>query len=277
VPGGDTIALGAPSSPDDTGGIGGLFASAEPAPGPPPPPGGPTAVFAAPQWQPAPDAVAAPQPDPRGGTTRKQVGLVVVAVLLVLAVVVGGGWFLLKGLHRSAGTSATATAPPSTPAATATLRSGAVQRVGGTGFTLEATRVDTSCADHAYDKVAGFFAATDCAGLSRALYSADAHGHAMVLAISKTRMRNAADARRLKALADTSGTGNVSDLLREGVRYAGGPTKLSGSEYASAVDGAVVTIVETAWVSPADKGTATQLDTEAEKGLSLAVDPVPGG
>jgi hypothetical protein len=93
----------------------------------------------------------------------------------------------------------------------------------------------------------------------------------MVLAVSHVRLPSAARAQALRALADTSGTGNVSDLLREGVRYPGGPQKLHSSEYASQQRGDEVTIVETSWVDAADAGTADQLDVQANSGLVLDV------
>jgi hypothetical protein len=80
-------------------------------------------------------------------------------------------------------------------------------------------------------------------------------------------MPDAANAQALRSLADTDGSGNVSDLLREGARYDGGPTKLSNAQYASAQQGTTVTIVETSWTGTA--GTASALDALASAALSL--------
>jgi hypothetical protein len=153
---------------------------------------------------------------------------------------------------------------------------GSTQTAGGQVFTLEALKVDPSCVGHAYGQVAGFLTQTPCTGLSRALYSTQVGGRPMVLAVSHTRMPDASTAAQLKTWADSSGTGNVSDLLREGMTWAGGPTRLgSASEYASALHGDVVTIVETAWVPPAS-GASDQLDGAAEAGLTLPVSPFAG-
>jgi hypothetical protein len=90
-------------------------------------------------------------------------------------------------------------------------------------------------------------------------------------------MPDASAATQLKTWADSSGTGNVSDLLREGMTWPGGPTRLgSASEYASTLQGDVVVIVEAAWVTPASGGTSDQLDTGAEDGVELPV-PAFGG
>jgi hypothetical protein len=76
-----------------------------------------------------------------------------------------------------------------------------------------------------------------------------------------------ANAQALRSLADTDGSGNVSDLLREGVGYDGGPAKLSGAQYASAQQGTAVTIVETSWTGTA--GASSALDALASSALSL--------
>jgi hypothetical protein len=289
----DTIAVGSAEPADDTDGIGGLFASAEPvhppAPDlPPVPPAGPrTAVLTAPPpWQGSPFAPvehasvppAPTRPGTRpGGTSRRRTALVVGAVLLVLVLVAVGGLLLLKGGLGGGSDTAGSTASGAQKSAATTLAAGHTQQVDGMTFTLQEARTDTTCDGHAYGQVTGFFQSTDCAGLSRALYSTQVDGHPMVVAISHIRMSDAASARSLQKLTDTTGTGNVSDLLREGVRYPGGPTALQNSEYSSDVQGAVVLIAETAWVIPSSAGDAQQLDTAAGSGLALDVPTVPGG
>jgi hypothetical protein len=166
-------------------------------------------------------------------------------------------------------TSATKSAAPS-------LAPGRTQTVDGQTFTLQQSQTDTTCVGHSYGQVAGFFATTtDCTGLSRALYSATVAGHRMVAAISHVRMPDAASAEALRKLTDASGTGNVSDLLREGVRYDGAPAALHNSEYASDSKGADVTIVETSWVDPSSAGSSVQLDSSATSGLALDLPAIP--
>jgi hypothetical protein len=192
----------------------------------------------------------------------------------VLAVVAVGGLLLLTGgLHRATPTAASTPGVPAGAAPKAALAIGSTHTADGQAFRLEALKVDTTCAGHAYGQVAGFFTGADCTGLSRALYSTTAGGHAVVVAVSRIRMPDAAVAAKLKQMADSSGTGNVSDLLREGITYSGGPAKLGASrEYASSLRGAVVTIVETDWASPA-AGSSDQLDTAAQAGTDLPVAP----
>ena len=259
----------------DTGGIGGLFAGAERAPagGPGQLPAAPHTAVLAGQWgPPAAPPPGAPASDQQTGRSGRRVLALVVAALVVLgAVAVGGIVLLTKGLHRSAPAASSTSAPRATAPQPAI---GSTQTVDGQTFTLQALKVDSSCVGHAYGQVAGLLATTPCTGLSRALYSTVVGGHEMVVAVSHTRMPSASAAAGLKSMADSSGTGNVSDLLREGMTWTGGPTRLgSASEYASKlVQRDVVAIVETAWVAPSSGGTADQLDTAAENGVDL---PVP--
>jgi hypothetical protein len=276
----DTIAVGSAESADDTDGIGGLFASAEPVhpPSPPLPPvpggGTHTAVMTAPpQWS-APPEVADPEP---AGPSRRRGILLAAAVVLVLVLDAIGALLILSAAgHGNRSASGSKVSGATRSAAPASLATGRTQAVDGVTFTLRASRVDTTCVGHSYGQVAGFFADSDCTGLSRALYSAEVGGHPMVAAISHVRMPDAARAQALRALTDTSGTGNVADLLREGVRYDGGPEKLVNSEYSSEQQGDEVTIVETSWVDQADAGSADRLDVEANSGLVLDLQPLPG-
>ena len=137
--------------------------------------------------------------------------------------------------------------------------------------------MDDTCAGHAYGDVATFFETTNCTGLSRALYSAQLDGGAVVVSVSRIQLPDTATARDLRALADRNGSGNINDLLREGVSYSGGPRELSNAEYASAVQGPTVTIVESSWVDPAAGGSAADVDRVAASGLVLEVPPFPAG
>lgn len=146
---------------------------------------------------------------------------------------------------------------------------GSVQEVGGVTFTAQAADLQDTCAGHAYGETAAWLQSADCTGLSRALYSAQVGGRDVVVSVARVRMPDTAAARDLRGLTDTNGSGNVNDLLREGVRYPGGPDQLRSAEYASAVSGPTVTIVESAWVDPTAGGTEAEVDKIATNGLSL--------
>lgn len=269
-------------SPTETGGIGGLSASAEPDSSPVAPsherPR--TAVFAA---QPAPAPAHAPAPflaahddgDDDGGGRRT--GLLICLALALVALLAVAGWLVLRD-PDDGGTAATGTPSGATDqVAEGGPQIGDVQDVEGVSFTVEAVQVDDTCVGHAYGETETFFATTNCTGLSRALYSAQIDGGAVVVSVARVRMPDTATARDLRALTDRNGSGNVNDLLREGVTYVGGPAELTSAEYASAVSGPAVTIVESAWVDPASGGSPADVDRMATSGLALQVPPFPGG
>ena len=209
-----------------------------------------------------------------GGSGRRALLMALVGVLVV-ALLGAGGYLLL----RNAGERGEPTAEASSTGAPASAgpEVGTVQVVDGKEYTLEAVDTQGSCIGHAYGDTADFFANHDCTGLSRALYSTEIGGESVAVSVSRVRLPDAATARNLRALTDANGSGNVSDLLREGVRYTGSPAELSHAEYASAVSGATVTIVESAWVDANAGGSSADVDQVADDGLALAVPAFPGG
>jgi hypothetical protein len=275
----DTVTVDGPAAPPPgDAGIGGLFAAGEPDVAPEPPR---TATL--PAQQPAPAAPAGPaaadpaqqhfwdrtaeHDDPgeeRPGRTRRI--LLAVAAVLVLALIGVGLAVVLADRGGDGGTAAPAEPSETVPSGPAV---GSVQQVTGVSYTVRAAEVDGTCVGNAYGDTAAFFETADCTGLSRALYSAQVGGREVVVSVARVRMPDTVAARELRGLTDTSGSGNVSDLLREGVTYPGGPTELSDAEYASAVSGPTVTIVESAWVNPSAGGTDAEVDQVATSGLSL--------
>jgi hypothetical protein len=304
----DTVAVDGPPSPPDDNGIGGLFADAEPvqpsmAPAEPsmrmvpPRTAAPPRTSVFPVTPPAAELpVASPPPaqqaarfsywtdesqagdvaddEESGGGSGKRALLMALLGLVAVAVLGVGGWLILGGgAGGDAGDSSSGTTAADPTAGGP--QQGAVQQVGSTSFTVQAVDVVDSCLGHAYGATADFFAENDCTGLSRALYSAEVGGESVIVSVSRVRLADAAAARSLRSLTDANGSGNVSDLLREGVRYTGSPAELSGAEYASAVSGSTVTIVESAWVDEDAEGSSADIDKVADDGLALAVPPFP--
>jgi hypothetical protein len=194
--------------------------------------------------------------------------MIIAAVVLVVVVTGIGVWALTGGSDDAgAGQPEAGTSAPARSTSAGGFAVGDTEVVNGTTFTLQAVEADSTCQGHAYDAVAGFFASSDCTALDRSLWSAEAGGQPAVVSLARVTMPDVANAQALRSLADTDGSGNVNDLLREGVRYEGGPTKLTRAQYASAQQGATVTIVESAWAGTA--GASSALDALASSALSL--------
>ncbi len=112
------------------------------------------------------------------------------------------------------------------------------------GETVDPVR-DGDCATHAYGQVKRFLAETRCEQLSRALYlSATEDGRTVHTSVAVVRMSSAEDARRLELLVKQDRTGNVNDLLREGLVRVPGLDRLSLGGFAATAAGATVVITE---------------------------------
>ena len=183
-------------------------------------------------YAPAPARMPARRRGPRPGAAM--VAVLGVGVLL-LAVV--GIWALSSSEEPRP-------TPPQGRTSAAAPSTSPIRVAGGYQFTERAARSDTDCAGNAYGKVADFFRTAPCTKLDRALYSSTVDGRIVVVSVSVVQMPTDQAAGDLRKLADTSGTGNVSDLLRAGVRVPEGPESLTDAGYASTQDGAAVVIAE---------------------------------
>lgn len=143
------------------------------------------------------------------------------------------------------------------------------QEAGGYSFQQDAADVQAGCAAHSYGAVQEFFAENECAELRRALFMTEVDGKPVAVSLAEVTMPDADGAAALKAMTDTSGTGNVNDLLRDGVRPDGYPTAeiIIAGEYASSVNQTTVRIVEAAFVDGADP--TPKVDAAADAALSL--------
>lgn len=194
-----------------------------------------------------------PAPSRPWSARRPEVPLLVLGVLVLLLVALGAFW----AASRSGAPTAAPPAPSAPPVAPA-----------GGGLAQQAARADTDCAAHAYGDVRDFLAATPCVSLDRAVHSGTALGAQVVVSVASVRMPSDGAAEDLHRLVDTDGTGNVADLLREGVVVPGGPAELDGAGYASRRDGSLVVVVESDFTDPRRED-AGLLDRVAAEALPL--------
>jgi hypothetical protein len=176
-----------------------------------------------------------PQPDKRREYLLKGLGL------LLVAVVSGMLWWLIQQGN---------VAPPSDPTG-----SGATNKPTTGKYTfVRAQQVakplpDSNCEEHSYQGggkpgVKSFFKEKKCVGMLRQLYTTTVEGKTVYTSVAVVEMANAQDAQELKALTESDGTGNVSDLIRDKVVKVQGLSNLSGGGFQAAVKDSHVTIVE---------------------------------
>ncbi|WP_328309132.1 hypothetical protein [Actinomycetospora sp. NBC_00405] len=177
---------------------------------------------------------------------------------LTLAAV--AAFLVALGLAFLVGRAATGGGGEPDPAATRT--------VDGITFTREIATTDTSCEGHAYGQAAAFLRERGCLHLDRSLWSANAEGRDVVVAVATVQMPDTTTAGAFRSLVDSNGTGNISDLLREQRGYPGAPEQLTGQGYASAQLGDRVAVAEADGIDPGfTDGDA--LDRISRAGLAL--------
>ncbi|MDD7917004.1 hypothetical protein [Actinomycetospora callitridis] len=177
---------------------------------------------------------------------------------LTLAAV--AAFLVALGLAFLVGRAATGGGGEPDPAATRT--------VDGITFTREVATTDTSCEGHAYGQAAAFLRERGCLHLDRSLWSANAEGRDVVVAVATVQMPDTTTAGAFRSLVDSNGTGNISDLLREQRGYPGAPEQLTGQGYASAQLGDRVAVAEADGIDPGfTDGDA--LDRISRAGLAL--------
>ncbi|HVQ96025.1 MAG TPA: hypothetical protein VMU51_33685 [Mycobacteriales bacterium] len=111
-----------------------------------------------------------------------------------------------------------------------------------TGSTAATDRT-SRCAANSFGQVRTFFLRTPCRLLQRELLGVhDDKGNMTFLAINWISMRTTAEARRLKALLDSDGSGDISPIGATVLR--GQHVRFSGAYYASRQDGSVLVVAE---------------------------------
>lgn len=212
------------------------------------------------------------EPDEDWDTRTEQPKSRVKLIALIL-----GGWLAVSllvlvgllafGSHPSSkdrtgsGTSTTGSAsssPSSTP--TDTLPDGWVQ---------QASDDQTDCAAHSYGEVKAFFAKNRCSSVHRTLATTNQGGRTVVVASNVVTFDTAAQARKYLALVNSDGTGNISDLLREGTSYPGAPSKLPAAAFASAQQGTRVLVSEAGYVQGTSNPEDATLKKVAEQAVTL--------
>jgi hypothetical protein len=183
------------------------------------------------------------QPRNPDGTWRKRGGGIVIAGVVALGAAFGVGSGTLgasSGAAAGSGESSISSGSGGGGARTARGTRGkardrssasAVQRLVRSGLQVRERQTDarSDCAAHSYGQVQAFFRAHPCEALFRTLLEVrDGRGAVALVAVAWVDMPDAEQARQLKALMDRPGTGNLTELSREG-----GGRRFTGQYYAS--------------------------------------------
>jgi len=196
---------------------------------------------------------------------------------LKLVALVFGGWLVVSlvvlGVLLAVGGHHAASHTPQAGAGPATVTSTPAQSVAPAGpalpngWTRRAADRQTDCAAHSYGQVRSFFASTPCSSVQRVLATTEAGGRPVVIASNIVTFDTPDQAQRYLKLVNADGTGNISDLLREGVSYPGGPSQLPDAAFASRADGNRVLVAEAGYVSGTSNGQDPTLDSIAAQAI----------
>jgi hypothetical protein len=188
------------------------------------------------------------QPRDDRGRWKKKGGIVaLLSVFAAAAIGFGGGTVgtSVGGAGGGGGTAAGRSASGSQSSGArvrARARSTArvVQRLQGRGLRVTERDVDADddCATHSYGEVQEFFIQQPCTALYRGLFEVRGGGATAVVAVAWVDMPDAEQSREFQQLVDRHGTGNVTELTKEGARPA--PARWTGEHYVSARDEATV-------------------------------------
>lgn len=151
-------------------------------------------------------------------------------------------------------------APSPVPPPSSTVPDGWVQQV---------TDDQVDCAAHAYGQVQSFFAETGCSNVHRVLATTNQGGRPVVVASSVVTFASEATAEQYLTLVTSDGTGNVSDLLRDGSGFTGGPKTLPEAAFAARRDGTRVPVAEAAFTDGDSDSKDSSLKLLAEQALTV--------
>ncbi|MFI0463724.1 hypothetical protein ACH347_06555 [Saccharopolyspora sp. 5N102] len=194
-----------------------------------------------------------------GGAARRLTPrgkLIAAAAALVLVFGVLGTWLTLG---RPA-----ASPPPRTPP---------VQRADGIEFTQRVAARDASCDRHSFGDVQRWFEQRPCRGLIRAVFDTQVSGRPAAVSVAIVELPDEQSARELREVADTAGTGGVTDLIADGLGWPGGPDGFDNAAQAVQQNGNQVRIVQTSWRGRTSNPDDVGLRALAERGLRLTPQP----
>lgn len=180
-------------------------------------------------------------------------GLIVAGALVV--VLGAGGAGAAGSLASSAASGSSAGSSSSSGGRSSTKAKDAdtvTARLTARGIKARANLSDgpNDCAAHSYGQVHDYLVEHPCRALLRSLIEVyDSRGDVALVAVASVEMPNEEQARELRALMDSPGTGNITEISREKGRYQS--VRYTGLAYDSRQNGSVLT---NAQVQPVARG-----------------------
>jgi len=207
-------------------------------------------------------ADADPPPAPRPKSTRPGLlrWLPIGAAVLIGALVIAG---IGVAIASSGG---------SPPAAGSTPTKQPQVTVHGVAFTAESSARDANCANRAYGDVQVWLTTHQC-GLSRSLYQTTVAGQPVAVAVAVLTFPDPTSASAFVTVANTPGSGSVTDLVAGGKGYPGGPKSFNNAAYSVTAQGASVRLIEVVWVARASDPNDAQLAKVATEAVALPAAP----
>jgi len=168
-------------------------------------------------------------PAPRSSIPWRPVAAIAIVFVLVVAAVV----IAVGGSGDEPGA-----APPSSAAPPAPAR----QAVAGVAFTERASGTARTCAASAYGDLQAQLQVGGCAGMERGSFEASVDGRPVAVSVAVLTFAGDEQAAAFKELADTPGSGGITDLATETHQWPREPD-VDGAVYRSAISGPAVRLV----------------------------------
>lgn len=185
------------------------------------------------------------------------------ALALLGALLIAGIGVAVASSGGGSPTRTAATSPPQVDDVT----------VGGVRFTPKGSTEGQDCANRSYGDLQVWLQKHQCANLTRSLYETSVNGQSVAVAQAVVAFADKATAQAFAQQADTPGSGGITDLVKDGQGWAGGPKSFDGAAYSVTPQGSSVRIIEVAWIGKASNPNDPQLRSVAALAVGLPVVP----
>lgn len=141
--------------------------------------------------------------------------------------------------------------------------------VDGVNFSPRGATRDEKCADHAYGDVKSWLSSHTCMLLRRAQYETSVGDRKVGVEVAEVALPDAGRAQELQKLAAIPGAGGITELVKEGKTWPGGPKSFDLCAFTTAAKGSQVRFAQAVWVDGPSTPTDPALRTVVEQALRL--------